>query len=465
MKLSRFFRTLGPGMLVAATGVGAGDLATATFTGSELGLVILWAAVLGAFLKYVLNEGLTRWQLATGSTLLEGCVERLGHPFRVFFLVYLVAWSFMVGAALMSAVGVTSHAILPLAGAGEAGARADKIIYGVLHSVLAVTLVRIGGYRLFEMIMSVCIGVMFVVVLATAVALQPDWAEVARGLAVPVIPPGGAAWTVALIGGVGGTVTVLCYGYWIREEGRDTTDELPTCRIDLASGYVATALFGVAMVIIGHSLGKLPGGGATLVVDVARHLETALGRAGPLAKWAFLVGAWGAVFSSLLGVWQSVPYLFADLWRMTPGRPPRHDKVDTTALPYRAYLYAIAVVPIAGMAVGSFRGVQQAYAIVGALFVPLLAVVLLVLNGRSDWVGRRWRNSWLTSLVLVATLLFFLFAAAFELQELLPGSSPRVVVAALVPSCARKPATVCDDRRAVFQTCRVPRSPRRRATG
>jgi len=37
-----------PGILVAATGVGAGDLLTASIGGSEAGLVILWAAVVGA---------------------------------------------------------------------------------------------------------------------------------------------------------------------------------------------------------------------------------------------------------------------------------------------------------------------------------------------------------------------------------------------------------------------------------
>ena len=38
---------LGPGLLVAATGIGAGDLATASFTGSILGTAVLWAAVVG----------------------------------------------------------------------------------------------------------------------------------------------------------------------------------------------------------------------------------------------------------------------------------------------------------------------------------------------------------------------------------------------------------------------------------
>lgn len=427
MKTRTLLSMLGPGILVAATGVGAGDLATASFTGSALGLAILWAVLLGAFLKFVLNEGLTRWQLATGSTLLEGCVERLGPPVRWIFLAYLLFWSFLVAAALLGAVGATGHAIFPLSGHGAEAAGRDKIIYGLLHSLLAVALVRFGGYRLFEKVMSVCIGVMFIVVVLTAVALRPALAEITRGLVLPVIPPGGVPWTVALIGGVGGTVTVLSYGYWIREEGRNSADDLATCRVDLASGYLMTAIFGLAMVVIGSSLGELAGGGATLIVEMAQQLEAALGRAGPTAKWAFLIGAWGAVFSSVLGVWQSVPYLFADLWRMMRGAAVGHEKVDTASWPYRAYLYAMASVPIVGMALVDFRTMQKTYAVVGALFCPMLAIVLLVLNGRMAWVGERYRNSWVTVLVLVGTLLFFAYAGAVDLHERLfagPGPVP-----------------------------------------
>ena len=52
---------IGPGMIVAATGVGAGDLATGAFTGSKLGVAILWAVVVGAALKFTVNEGLARF--------------------------------------------------------------------------------------------------------------------------------------------------------------------------------------------------------------------------------------------------------------------------------------------------------------------------------------------------------------------------------------------------------------------
>jgi Mn2+/Fe2+ NRAMP family transporter len=422
-KLRNVLVIVGPGILVAATGVGAGDLATASFTGSLLGLTVLWAVVLGAFLKYVLNEGLARWQLATGDTLLEGSVERFGRPVQWVFLCYLVIWSFLVGAALMSAVGVTCHAMLPLFGEDKAGANADKILYGVLHSALAVILVKVGGYRLFEKVMRVCIAVMFVVVVVTAVALL--------GHARPATPPidtyEAVTWTVALMGGVGGTLTVLCYGYWIREEGRQGAEELKTCRIDLATGYAMTAIFGLAMVVIGSRL-ETTGAGAKLFGQIAVQLEGALGTMGPIAKWAFLLGAWGAVFSSLLGVWQSMPYLFADFWSLRKhGRSSKQAyRVDTKSLPYQLYLFGIALVPVVGLVAVDFITIQKTYAVVGALFIPMLAFALLVLNGRVKWVGARYKNSFWTSLVLIGTLLFFIFAGGLAIYSKLFAPPPRM---------------------------------------
>ena len=206
---------LGPGLLVAATGIGAGDLATASFTSSILGTAVLWAAVVGVFLKYVVTEGLARWQLATGDTLLEGVVRRIGRPVGWFFMPYLVIWSFFVASALMSACGVTLHAMIPLFDDPVNG----KVVFGAAASLVGLALLLLGGYELFDKVMRVCIGVMFVTVIVTAALLWPGTGQVLKGLVVPAIPDAGGqglSWTVALMGGIGGTLTVLCYGYWIR---------------------------------------------------------------------------------------------------------------------------------------------------------------------------------------------------------------------------------------------------------
>jgi Mn2+/Fe2+ NRAMP family transporter len=395
---------IGPGLLLAATGVGSGDLATGSIVGALLGTAVLWAVVAGAALKFAVTEGLTRWQLATGETLLEGAVHRLGPIVLWLFLPYLLLWSFFVGSAQMSASGITLHAIFPV----FADAREGKVAFGITAGLAGLAMVLIGGYRLFEIVMRICIGLMFITAVVTAALLWPGTGEVARGLLIPTIPDAGGqglTWTIALIGGIGGTLTVLCYGYWLREEGLTRPEDLRVCRIDLGIGYLMTALFGVAMVVIGSTI-AIEGEGAGLLVTLSERLVEVMGPAG---KWMFLIGTFGAVFSSLLGVWQSVPYLFADCWRLLrrqrAGEVAR-SAVDTRGKPYRIYLLLLSLVPMLGLFF-SFREVQKFYTVIGAWFFPALALALLVMNGRAAWVGRRFSNSPLTSIVLVGVLVFF----------------------------------------------------------
>jgi Mn2+/Fe2+ NRAMP family transporter len=392
-------RSLGPGLLLAATGVGAGDLATGAITGSKVGLAVLWAVVVGAAMKWFLTEGLARFQLATGQTLLEGALLRVGRRARWLFLLYLLPWSFFVGSALVSACGVALHAAIPVFDDASTG----KVVFGVASSLGGWALVRASGFARFELLMRVLVGAMFATTVATAALLVDDWGEVLAGLCVPRIPSAGegdpVGWTVALMGGVGGTLTVLCYGYWLRETGRDRPDQLGLCRLDLAVGYAVTALFGIAMVVIGSGI-EVEGSGAGLLVDLGDRLGLALG---PAARAIFLAGACAAVLSSLLGVWQAVPYLFADFCQVAAGRA---GPVDTKGRAYRGFLAALATVPLCGLFF-RFVAVQKVYAVVGAMFMPLLALALLWLNGRAAIVGARFRNRWWQSALLAAVAVFF----------------------------------------------------------
>ncbi|MCZ7646012.1 MAG: Nramp family divalent metal transporter [Planctomycetota bacterium] len=439
-----------PGVLIAATGVGAGDLLTAGLAGSKLGTAILWSALYGALLKWVLNEGLARWQMATGTTLLEGWVSKLGAWIQWIFLPYLLLWSFFVGGALVGACGVAGHGLVPLAqpeaverAAGEtdagfaerkqeavkAAARTNKIVWGVAHSMAGLALVLLGGFKLFEVVMAVCIAVMFATVLAAALLIGPDWGAVAEGLLVPRIPYAdpeptfvqSLRWVVGVMGGVGGTATLLCYGYWIRREGRAGAEGVRACRIDLGVGYLLTALFGMAMIVICAGL-KLEKAGA----DYAPALATRLAEIFPADDWRhgalrgiFLLGFWGAVFSSLLGVWQGVPYLFADFLRLRRGDTAEAERAAdlTRTRPYRVFLVALAVLPLV-LLWGTVKQVQLAYAVLGAFFMPLLALTLLLMNNREAWVGKRFVNSFWINALLALTLVFF---AGVGVQEILEG--------------------------------------------
>ena len=400
---SRWHSKIVLGLLVAATGVGAGDLITASLAGSNLGLVILWAAVAGALLKWVLNEGIARWQMATSTTLLEGWVGHLGAVVHRFFFVYFIVWSYIVGGA----------GLLPLA-----DPHTSKIIWGIVHSAVGLAIVWAGGFRAFEAVMSILAGLMVVTVLLTVILISPDWAGVIRGLTIPIVPRQGAGWLLAVMGGVGGTVTLLCYSYWIREKGRAGKQGVKDCRFDLAVAYALTAFFGAAMVIIGSQV-KIGGSGDTVALVLADQLAGALG---PPGKYLFLLGFWGAVFTSLLGVWQGVPYMFADFLRLQRRGPESHtEPADLKATPaYRLYLLALAVLPLSLLWL-KVQLVQYVYGIVGALFLPFVAVTLLLLNNRVRLVGREFKNGWITNLLLVLTLAFFSYVGLGELTAFLAG--------------------------------------------
>lgn len=396
---------IGPGILLAATTVGAGDLLTASLAGSEAGLAVLWAVPAGIILKWTLSEGIARWQMATGATLLEGWISRLGGWIQWVFLVYLLLFTFVVGGALSSACGVAGTGFLQIG-----HPQTSKMIWGVAHSLLGLALVWWGSFRLFETLMSGCVVLMFVSVVLTAVLVGPDWGAVARGL-VPSVPPSGPAWILGVLGGIGGTLSLLSYGYWIREENRTGEEGLRACRFDLSLSYIGVALFGMSVVMIGSRV-RIHGQGVDLALVMADQLAGVLG---PFGRWAFLAGFWGAVFSSVLGVWQSLPYLFVDFLRLRRGQAP--DALLRESRAYRCYLLAIAIVPLVWL----FRPVKQIqllFGVLGACVLPLLALTLLLLNNRRRWVGDGFRSGWLANTVLAVTLALFAYLGAEEIRSL-----------------------------------------------
>jgi Mn2+/Fe2+ NRAMP family transporter len=408
-----WFSRIALGLLVAATGVGAGDLITASLAGSNLGVTILWAAVAGAVFKWVLNEGIARWQMATSTTLLEGWIKNFGQIVHWVFFAYFIVWTYVVGGALINACGVAGAGLLPI---GDP--HTSRIIWGVVHSAAGLAIVWRGGFKAFEGVMSFLAGLMIVTVLLTVILISPDWAEVTKGLAIPSVPRQGTGWLLALMGGVGGTVTLLCYGYWIREKGRSGREGVKACRFDLTVAYALTAFFGASMVIIGSRV-KVGGSGDTVAIILAEQLAGALG---PFGKYAFLLGFWGAVFTSLLGVWQGIPYVFADYLDLRRGASRRGpDSLDPKASSaYRFYLLALAILPLSLLWL-KVQLVQYVYGLVGALFMPFVALTLILLNNRKSLVGREFRNGWIVNLLLALTLGFFSYVGLRELAAFLTG--------------------------------------------
>ena len=393
------FADLGPGFILAATGIGVGDMVSATIAGAEFGLTLLWALAAGVLVKLAITEGAARWQLATGTTLVEGWRDHLPQALLVAFFVYFVAWSYMVASALVSASALVPAAVVP---------SVPLPVWGVVHAVAGFLLVYFGRYQRMVAIMKWFIGLMFLSVISAALLILfrsgADWTAVGSR------SPFSVAYTLSLIGGVGGTVTLLSYGYWMREEGWTTPSRVASARIDLGVSFGLVFLFSAAMIFISTQIewaGQILDEGPELCLQLADRIGE---ETGAIGRSVFLVGFWGAAFSSVLGVWHGVPFLFDDfvhLWR-------RRERGGQQGGPYRSWAAYLTVASISALLLQRPVWLVFAYTVVGSFFFPFVIATLLWLNN-TRLLSPRLRNGAAVNGVLGAALLLYVYLAARSL--------------------------------------------------
>ena len=397
---------IGPGLLVAATGVGAGDLAAGLVAGSRYGLNFVWAVLIGIVVKFALNEGVGRYHLATDETLLEG-IHSLGRWASGFFGGYSLLWGFVYGAAASASCSLAANALFP---------GIPFWVYIVVHPVAGAVLVLANRYETFEDVITVFISLMVVTVIGSAIFVLPQLGDIiATG--VPALPEGSTIYALGLIGGTGGTITMASYGYWLSEKQWDSPNYIPVMRRDASSAYIITGLFVISLIIMSAAL--LYGTGASVsgedgLIALASNLGNELH---PAFRYAFLVGFWSASFTSLLGTWHGVSYLFADFVEEFSGTSKKADQLRGTKW-YKFYVLWLTFPPMLLYFLGEPVFIIIVYGALGAVFMPFLAITLMLLLN-SERVDPAERNGLLFNTLLSISALLFIVLLVVELNNLI----------------------------------------------
>lgn len=152
-------------------------------------------------------------------------------------------------------------------------------------------------------------------------------------------------------------------------------------------------------------------------------------RYGQVFGTVFLVGFFAASLSSLIGVWSGVSLMFADFVGNLRGLPSGHPDTRTGGRWFRAYLLWLTFPPMLLLLLDRPVGLILAYGALGAIFMPFLAVTLLILLNRSGGgataatetsvVPPQWRNGWVSNAGLALCAVLFVALAVNELRELL----------------------------------------------
>ena len=206
------WRIIGPGIVAAGVGLASGEFILFPYIASQVGLVFVWAALVGLVTQFFLNMEIERYTLATGETALTGFSRFWRHWGLVFAILTILA-NLWPGWVTSSATLVTYLW----------GGSVTWIAVGMLLAIgLILTLAPVVYVALERAEMLKVAAVLVLLVVGAFVAISANaWADVPKIVTDATVPTelGFALLLGALaFAGAGGGQN-LVQSNWIRDKG------------------------------------------------------------------------------------------------------------------------------------------------------------------------------------------------------------------------------------------------------
>jgi len=347
-------RKIGPGIILAGSIVGTGELLLTTSLGAEYGFAFLWLILFSCIVKVCVQIELGRYALSSGEPTLAALDKlpglRLGAHWLVWWWFIMLMFTVSQLGAMCGGVGQALHLAFPrvteaLAGGIESVSPllADELRlrpehpWAALTAVVAVLLLLSGGYKRIEHVTTFLV-VSVTMITVTCVALLPSMGypiglgDIQEGFSLRVFTLSSSAIAAAFgafgITGVGAS-ELYAYPYWCLEKGyarfagpRNDSPEWAArakgwMRVMYLDAWVSMVVFTVATVAF-YMLGAvvLHRQDPPLVPAkdkmIATLSEMYVPAFGPWTQVAFLIGAWAVLFKTLYVASASNSRLTAD---------------------------------------------------------------------------------------------------------------------------------------------------------
>ena len=208
----RFWRLIGPGIIAAGVGLASGEFILFPYIASQVGLVFVWAALVGLVTQYFLNMEIERYTLATGETALTG-FSRYWRHWGLFFAILTYFANLWPGWATSSAT-LTTYLF---GGEPRWIAIGMLIVIGLILTLAPVVYVALERAQMLKV---AAVLTLFIVGAIFAVGASA-WADAPQIVTRPRIPTelGYALLLGALaFAGAGGGQN-LVQSNWIRDKG------------------------------------------------------------------------------------------------------------------------------------------------------------------------------------------------------------------------------------------------------
>ena len=395
---SQYLRSMGPGIVVALTWLGAGDLVDSAVAGGHYGYSLMWAMVIALFVRFAFVSIIAKYQLCNqhGESVMAG-LRRI-HPWLP-WIVGLIGLMFVhfYGSYMVKGTGEASARLLGFLPAGA---------WSVFWVCVAAVFLYRGAYRHVEIIFYVFLIMLSVSLLGVAVWSGPDPVAALKGALLFDVPEQTGQFSallviLSLIGAVGGSISNLLYPYFMQQKGWSGPGFRRLQTYDLAFGTLVLVVLNLSVWTIGAEL--LNPRGITLkeIDDLASLLTIALGSlGGPI----FYLGVFAALYSSTIGNATGYGLLCVDVVnvsRKSNPLPARRGIVSQLSV-YRLVvawgLFSPLIWSLPGMPGFVFMTVVANAGTV--IVLPVLSGSLWYITARKVYIGETYRNKlWENSLM------------------------------------------------------------------
>ncbi len=324
-------KRIGPGIILAASIVGSGELIATTTLGAKVGYTAMWIIVLSCLIKPVVQAELGRYVIASGETGLAGFNRVPGPRFKVNWIVW--AWAAMTLMTMMQigamfgGVSQVMNLLIP--------AISVKWWIGIF---LAITLALLlgGGYERIERLAMVKVGLFTMLTFLAALLLirMPQyfsWEAFWGGFTFKM-PGTGFADAVAVFGITGvGASELFMYPYWCVEKGyarfagrRDASPEwqyrargwVRVMHTDIGASMIIYTVATVAFYLLGagvlNGMGLVPKEGEMISTLSNIYTQTL----GAWSRWLFYAGAIITLYGTIFAATAANSRVFADMLRL-----------------------------------------------------------------------------------------------------------------------------------------------------
>lgn len=405
----QYVGSMGPGLIVALTWLGAGDLVDSAVAGGNYGYSLMWAMVIALFVRFVFVSIIAKYQLCNqhGESVMAG-LKRL-HPWvPVFTGIIAIFFGHFYGSYMVKGLGEAS---VRLVGFGVPWA------WSVVWVTIAALLIFRGAYRRLEIIFYIFLIILSISLIGVAVWSGPNPIAAAKGAFLFSIPEqsgsfGALLVITSLIGAVGGSIANLLYPYFIQQKGWRGPRFRRVQLYDLAFGTAVLVIINLSVWTIGAELLHPRGMHIEDLGDLANLLTLVLGQLGGAI---FYLGVFAALYSSVIGGAVGNGYLITDIVNVCrSSEPTRAAKIDVS---HSRVYHAVAVWCLFSPLIWCLPGmpgfivltlVANAAAVV---ILPVLCGVLWYITARPAFIGPTYNNRWWENTILGGLFLLSIWGA------------------------------------------------------